>query len=173
MDQDRVTELHLGFMPDAGASGAVLLQSEYSVFLLFNAVSDDVRPSGHLEDLGVGILEFTRKVTTRFGYPNDEGRNEHPLYHRGLSDIGYGVCEVLRSSWAAEWAAITRKSANRILGGEDSMAFKRWETSHAVHRHFLVAFHDSTFECVAADMKASVDARPWREVLADTVERLE
>lgn len=113
---ERVVELDLEFRPEAAISGGLLIQSESSVSLLFNTMSARPGRSGYLEDMGIGILEFNSCVTTRFGYPNDEGRNEHPLFDKGLSEIGYGVCEVLNSRWAAEWMAMTRASAERIWG---------------------------------------------------------
>lgn len=68
-----------------------------------------------------------------FGPPNDEAFAGHPLADRGLNP--YSVAEVQRSSW--------------IRGLE------RMNSVHARHsrerflehkRHFVFAFHDSTFK---------------------------
>jgi hypothetical protein len=164
MPADQVVALDVPFKPEAAVSGGLLIQSESAVFLLFNAMSSQPEPSGYLEPKGVGILTFQTCTTTRFGYPNDEGREEHPLFAMGLSDIGYGICEVLNSTWAAEWDAMTLASAERIWGPDAPHLAER-----TPQRHFLVAFHDSTFECIAAGFTATVHEGRWRDAIASVI----
>ncbi len=55
MDQDidQLVELSLGFYPEAAVSGALLLQSETSTFLLFNAMKD--APGRRRTDAGTAV----------------------------------------------------------------------------------------------------------------------
>jgi len=162
-----VVELDLGFHPEAAVSGGLLIQSEYSVVLLFNAVSEQPQGSGLFDTAGVGMLEFQDCVTTRFGYPNDEGLEEHPLYSKGLAETGYAVCEVVNSRWAQEWTLMTKATADRIWEGRAGQRPSNGRTL----RHFLASFHDSTFECVARDFSASVHEASWDAISQDVMRR--
>jgi hypothetical protein len=158
---ESVVKLQLGLVPEAAVSGGLLIQSEASVFLLFNAMTPD-RERG----AGVGVVQFTGCLLTRFGTPNDEGRPEHPLYQHGLDD--YALWEVQNSTWAESEMARARRSAKRIWGDSYDRVYEgqSWAT-----RHFVATFHDSTFECLADDLSASVDARSWRAVANDILAR--
>src|SRR4051812_42288580 len=114
MNGERVVELDLGCYPEAGVSGALLLQSENLAILLFNAMSTAPDTAGRHSPLGTGIVEFVGLHQIRFGGPNDEGRPEHPLYAKGICDIIYGICEVLNSCWARDEAMRTEGAARRI-----------------------------------------------------------
>src|SRR4051794_26368763 len=92
---DQVIELDLGFKPEPAVSGAVLTETEYSTFLTFNAVRR--LSDGSVSRIGWAFIEFTRCIITKFGYPNDEALDGHPLRGKGL--YGYGIFEVLISSW--------------------------------------------------------------------------
>lgn len=116
MAEERVVELKVGCRPEAAISGGLLLQSEEDVFLLFNAMSDEKYAEGYSYRVGTAVMEFKRCHLTRFGYPNDEGRPEHPLDQQGLAAIAYSVCEVLNSSWASAEMERQRKGAERIWG---------------------------------------------------------
>jgi hypothetical protein len=86
--------------------------SNGGVFLLFLAVSEVVDPAtGYLDEVGVAILEFKECVDLRFGYPNDEGLPEHPLFEQGLSARASTVGEVLNSEWVRDTGA--QMHANR------------------------------------------------------------
>ncbi len=81
-------------------------------------------------------ITFTGLYALSFGPPNDEAFEAHPLADRGLTP--YGAFEVERSSWVRELA-----EANRVHPDHDASAFGQL-------RHFVLTFHDSTFECVAS-----------------------
>ncbi len=70
-----------------------------------------------------------------FGPPNDEAFAGHPLASRGLQP--YGAFEVLASSWIRQLERM-----NAVHRHHDPEDF-------AVYRHIVLAFHDSTFECIA------------------------
>lgn len=114
-------------------------------------------------------MEFNGCQLTRFGGPNDEGRPEHPLHHRGLSQLGYAISEVLDSTWAEETMARARKTAERIWRPRGNWPYK---DSDWIVRHFLVGFHDSTFEALAEDFTLEVLKQPFEMVIADVQTRL-
>lgn len=169
MDTEHVVELRIGCHPEAAISGGLLLQSESAVFLLFNAMSDEKNAKGYCEDLGTAVIEFKRCRRTQFGGPNDEALPEHPLYGKGLEDFGYGIGEVLNSKWAQEVLERAKKSAKRIWGDRFERAFEHHKWSS---RHFIVSFHDSTFECLADDFVVTVHREPFDEVLSGIHKRL-
>jgi hypothetical protein len=78
-----------------------------------------------------------------FGPPYVDAVNRHPLHSRGV-DI-YGAFEVHDSSWIRELRQI---SGSRIEG-----------------RHFILTFHDTTFECIARSFTISMDRKPLAEVI--------
>ena len=99
------------------------------------------------EDRGVAWALFRGVASFSLGSPNDETLSGHPLYGSGLRF--YAAHEVI-----------------------NSVAIKQLETLNRVHprhnpsrfeslRHFVLAFHDSTFECICADFEVgkSTDAK--------------
>ena len=102
-------------------------------------------------------MEFEHCRRTLFGGPNDEALPEHPLYQKGLAALGHGICEVLNSSWAKEVMSQAGRSAERIWGDRFDKAYGKhdWST-----RHFIVSFHDGTFECLADDFVVIVHKGP-------------
>lgn len=81
------------------------------------------------------IVNFLMYTAYYHGSPNDEAFNGHPLYKKGLSP--YGAYEVKCSSWVQKLMEM-----NRVHPYHKDESF-------ADRRHFVLAFHDSTFECVA------------------------
>ena len=134
---DSVVDLDIGVSPDAGVSGALVLQDEYDTRLAFHATTKASKGSR----AGMAIVTFQRCLLTRFGYPNDEALGEHPLYQRGLGL--YGVFEVLNSSWARSVVVQNRRS------------FPETPDDYA-DRHFVFTFHGSTFECLAKDLRVDL-----------------
>ena len=144
-----MVKLKLGLVPEADVSGAVLLQDEVSTFLTFNAVRQNT--DGSRGETGTAILTFKVCTLTKFGYPNDEALGGHPLYKRGLKF--YEIHEVKHSTWVKE-----KTEQNRV-------SFPQTPDSDA--RHFIITFHDSTFECIAMDVEASLDTRPFEQILVE------
>ena len=83
----------------------------------------------------LAIVEFERCYSHRFGGPNDEVLEGHPLYGRGLD--AYRAHEVINSRWLAAEQAIN--SVHHWYRPE------AWTT----RKHYLLAFHDECFECLA------------------------
>ena len=154
---DQIIELKLGIRPEAAVSGAVLVHTEKSTFLTFNAirVTDRVGDSGgsQMEAAGTAVVEFRRCLVTRFGYPNDEARWAIPRF-KGVS---YGIYEVQNSSWIREVVQMNR------------CAFPSTKDDY-VSKHFLFTFHDDTFECLADDLSVEVVNEPY-EAVYDRIRR--
>jgi hypothetical protein len=96
-EPESIVELNLGCRPEAAVSGAVLVQTELSTFLTFNAMrkTDRVGPYGHyMEDAGIALVEFPSCAITKFGYPNDEGWSGIPR----TAGLSYGIYEVRNSA---------------------------------------------------------------------------
>jgi hypothetical protein len=165
MSEERVVPLDFGCHPEAAISGALLLQSERSAVLLFNAMSNARNADGYYEPVGTAVVELDGMEETRFGGPNDEARPEHPLYPKGLREVGYAICEVLDSEWALERADRNQSSARRIHGRE-------YKERRFVQRHFLFAFHDSTLECLARDLRVTVAKEPFGAIAQGVLRRL-
>jgi hypothetical protein len=91
-----------------------VLQDGWKTYLLFFAVSKAVDESSLLDDLGVAVLDCQHCVMSKFGYPNDEGRPEHPLYGYGMSELPTSIFEVINSPWAQEVTDQGIASARRI-----------------------------------------------------------
>lgn len=158
-EQETITELDLGCRPEAAVSGAVVVQTEHSTFLTFNAMrpTDRMSPHGgpYMKGAGVALVEFEMCAITKFGYPNDEAWSGIPRT-RGLS---YGIFEVHNSEWIRQLTALNRHSFPNTPDDVRS-------------RHFLFLFHDSSFECIAAGMKLELVEGPYSNVFARITERV-
>ncbi len=127
---ERVIELEVQYFdPEPNIAEPVVVQSERACFLVYWD-----------RDMIRRALEFADCSISKFGYPNDEGRWGHRLYSKGLRS--YEVFEVLESEWLVE----LRKSNAKAF--PDFTAFEGG-------RHFIFAFHDSTFECIALNFQAA------------------
>ena len=107
------------------------------------------------------LVRFTRVYAHMFGPPNDEALQGHPLAKRGLRP--YSVFEVKESSWIRTlWI---RTLWIRTLERMNSVhPYHKPETLGAL-RHFIFAFHDRTFECIARGFEVSVGRGSVTEVL--------
>jgi hypothetical protein len=147
----QVQAFNLGFLPRSDVPRPVLLQSEGGCYLLFEGTADAPPRSN-----GVVIVTFKSCLVSRFGYPNDEALAGHPLFKAGLSF--YGVFEVNNSSWDNEI-----RSQNRVAFPGFNMPKRR---------HFVVTFHDSMFECIAASAVAVISTDSFSSAVSRVVEAL-
>ncbi len=83
------------------------------------------------------IVQFLGCSSLALGRPNDEAIDGHPFYRLGLEP--YGSYEIKNSPWIQ---ALER--ANRVHSQHNPDAY-------IDTKHYIIVFHDSTFECVAAD----------------------
>jgi hypothetical protein len=155
MTTHTIRTLDLGIVPEAAVSGPVLVATDDFTLLSFNAK----RLEGEQRvDAGTALLEFERCLISKFGYPNDEALSGHPLIGTTPKTC-YRILEVVDSPWPAQLAA-----QNRI-------AFPHTSDWHI--RHFIVTFHDSTFECLAHEVKVRVFPGPYADVWAEITKRIQ
>jgi hypothetical protein len=156
---DRIVDLDLGIQPEAAVSGAVVIQTESSTVLTFNAMrpTDEMSPYGgpYMTDAGTAIFRLKRCLATRFGYPNDEARGGIPRF----KDTVYGIYEVQNSTWIRD---TIRDNRYRFPNTSDDY----------IGRHLVFAFHDSTFECLTDDFEFEVSTEPYATILARITERV-
>lgn len=155
-DRDVVVPLTNLPAPDAGAPKPVVLADENRAIVAYYAPDWDTAKPEDLGDEEVAVLRFDAVLSFMFGDPNDEALNGHPLFERGLQF--YAAHRVEQSSWVRQLELM-----NRVHPLHNAEAFSRL-------RHFIVTFHDSTFECVCPrDPAVSVvrGTTPARAVLGD------
>jgi hypothetical protein len=129
------------------APAETLLQDGWKTYLLFFAVSKTVGQSSYLQDLGVAILDCQDCHISQFGYPNDEGLPEHPLYCCGIAEARTSVLEVTESTWADDVSNQMLASARRIWSGRGTNW--QWARDRKL-RHFMITLKEATFECLAS-----------------------
>jgi hypothetical protein len=148
--KDTVVELEGVPQSSVGAPCPFVMSDEHTLLLAYIIERVDPEWDGTYVRLvgpntsgeSIALVRFNRYSACMFGPPNDEAFSGHPLASRGLSP--YSAVEVRDSSW-----------------------IRRLERVNAVHpmhspelfedcRHFIFAFHDSTFECVAKDFTVTI-----------------
>jgi hypothetical protein len=88
-------------------------------------------------DEPIALVRFNHSLVHMFGSPNDEAFSGHPLASRGLHP--YGAFQIEKSSWIRQL-----EKMNSVHPNHNPEFFWR-------QRHLVLAFHDSTFECVCRD----------------------
>jgi hypothetical protein len=151
-----------------GAPLPCLLQSDYRTFLSFFLQEDRnpnwdgthvcVRSPGDGVSERIALVEFERCICTKMGTPNDEVLHGHPLNGKGLA--GYQAMSVKNSRWLKELEAI-----NAVHSCYKAETWREFN-------HYILPFHDSTFECVARGFKVEVFQIPLPDVLAEICGRL-
>lgn len=139
----------IGCEPSPSVPAETLLQDGWKTFLLFFAVSKAVGSDGRLDDLGVAVVDCRDCASSKFGYPNDEGMPEHPLYPCGLAEAGSSILEVIESPWAMEVSEQMVASSRRIWGGRGMGS--GWSSERRL-RHFIIVLKEVTFECLASSL---------------------
>lgn len=88
----------------------------------------------------VAVVKFSFCHATLLGPPNDEAFHGHPLAAVGLQPFSFS--EVIGSPWIA-----AMEGMNRVHPYHSAEPF-------AALRHFILPFHDRTFECVARQVES-------------------
>jgi len=141
--RDEVVPVPRAPQSSIGAPSPVVVAGEHSVFLVYYIEDRDPGWDGQsvrVLDLDsaneyIAIIQFSACYAHMFGAPNDEAFTGHPLSKRGLSP--YGAYEVLNSSWIRQLERM-----NSVHPHHNPSRFMR-------RHHYIFAFHDSTFECIA------------------------
>lgn len=152
---------------DVGAPLPYLLQNDYQTFLTFFVCDVDPAwdgsyttprpPNSNLSEK-LAVVEFESCRCTKMGDPNDEVLHGHPLNGKGLE--GYTAMCVKNSPWLKELEAIN--SVHSCYKRE------RWRDL----THYILPFHDCTFECVAGGFKVEEFQMPLSELLGEICKRL-
>ncbi len=129
---------------DNGAPLPHVLSSGHMTLLLYHIAEPDPGWDGtYVNVVGVdtpgriALVEFVWCHAFKFGGPNDEVFGGHPLTGKGFG--GYGAYVVANSMWLDQEV--------RIQSVHSGFNPARWKD----FRHYLLAFHDEMFECLAED----------------------
>jgi hypothetical protein len=91
-------------------------------------------------------VTFNMAEAHMFGSPNDEAFDGHPLARRGLEP--YGAFEIEHSSWIRQL-----EQMNSVHPHHSPELFEGL-------RHYVLSFHDTTFECVAEGFVYATEPLP-------------
>lgn len=152
---------------DVGAPLPYLLQNDYRTFLTFYV--HDVDPGWDGSNVSVrhpnsnvneklAVVEFERCMCTKMGTPNDEVLCGHPLNGKGLA--GYQAMLVKNSLWLKELEAI-----NSVHSCYKADAWRDLN-------HYILPFHDCTFECAARAFKVETYETSLPQLLSEVCRRL-
>lgn len=166
-EKDVVRELAGVPQSSVGAPIPFMIADEHRVVLAYylEEMSPDwdgqsiriVGPSGSAEPLA--IIRFSICYAHMFGPPNDEAFDGHPLASRGLEP--YGAYEIEHSSWI------------RRLERMNSVHSRHRPEIFWKMRHLVLAFHDSTFECVCDGFDVRLSRGSIRSVVPEMVKLLD
>ena len=142
-EKDKVIELENVPQSSVGSPLPIILSDEHRILLAYMAQDTPSDWDGSYvhtvnpitSDEPLALVEFSSYSSFMFGAPNNEAFEGHPLASRGLQP--YGAFQIENSSWIRQ--------------------LERMNSVHPYHKperfarlkHFIFAFHDSTFECVA------------------------
>ncbi len=157
----------LGFEPDPVES-ATLLEGERGTFLVIPVRSEGTGARASMEQ-SFAVVECVECSITKFGYPNDEGFTEHPLFDAALQ-CPSSIMLVEDSPWLKEFVGTRVETARGLARGRDfSWIFAQMMPL----RHFLITLKEETFECIAE----ALDVRGYFSALAkardDVCDRLD
>lgn len=148
-DEQYAQPLDLGLRWETGAPVPHVISDSWRTILIFRRPEPDpdwdgtyvrIVHAGQPTPAAFGLVEFTGTYLTSFGGLNDEAIEGHPLSGRGL--VAYRAHVVRNSAWIAQ-----AEQANSVhphhRGG--------W---HERYNHYVLCFHDETFECIAENWQA-------------------
>ncbi len=141
----------LGCEPSPNVPCETLLQDGWDTFLLFypfDSVSEVI------------VVECEGCASSRFGYPNDEGLPEHPHYRDGISSGDASIFVSDDTPWLREISNQMHETSRRIWGGRGmTVPAGRGEKLF----HFIATMKESTFECIASNLKIAHRAKGFEE----------
>ncbi|WP_299398863.1 hypothetical protein [Pelagibius sp.] len=149
-----------------GAPLPVVLATEHKTFLAYVVDSSDTDwdgSSAHARSLDSGdqplaVFSFNSCWAHFFGPPNDETFHGHPLSDRGLRP--YGVFRIENSSWL------------RALEQMNSVHPRHSPKMFSSLSHFIFAFHDSTFECIAESFNVTTNWSSIRAAMSELADQI-
>lgn len=130
---DRVLERFDVPQACTGVPRAAVLSDESNVSVAYATQKGWNDPSRTLTQYA--IITFVDYCSYMFGQPDEKAFTGHPLYPRGLEP--YSFSEIIGSSWIRQLMKIDQTNPYHT------------EEFYEGCRHFILAFKNSTFECVA------------------------
>jgi hypothetical protein len=106
------------------------------------------------------VVKFERPSIHTFGPPNDEAFAGHRLASKGLRP--YGAFEILNSQWIRQL-----EKMNSVHPMHDPQRYMEGK------RHFILTFHDTTFECIARGHSVELTRGSIKELLSKHVEAVD
>lgn len=153
---------------DVGAPLPYVFSSDYKAFLTFflrddpdpkwDGKSVTIRRPDSGSPAGLALIEFEQCLLFKFGAPNEDVQKNHPLEGRGAKS--YTAQQVINSEWLAEVGDL--HGANE----DGNSALMR------PFNHYILWFHDSTFECIAKSIKIELCNTSMPELMQVVCERL-
>jgi hypothetical protein len=147
--RDRVVPFERLPKCDVGAPMPALVAAEHRLELAYIG-----RPTPGRDEVIV-VATFDRPYAHMFGAPSEDEIENHPLTGRGLEP--FGAFRIEGSSWI--------RRLERMNAVPDS---SHSPVDFSEYNHFVLTFHDSTFECVATEVE--VEIRPTDEPLTLSVQ---
>jgi hypothetical protein len=164
-DKDQVVKLTEVPQSSVGAPNPIVVAGEHDVLLTYYLQDTPEGWDGTTarilgtdsEGEPVTAVNFKHCTAHMFGPPNDEAFFGHPLADRGVNP--YGVFEVKNSSWIRR-----QERMNAVHPHHDKMRYMENK------KHFIFAFHDTTFECVAEGFTVKVAVGSVRNMVLQMLE---
>ncbi|MCL2091171.1 MAG: hypothetical protein FWH11_08130 [Micrococcales bacterium] len=159
--------LDLGMAWSTGAPVPHVLASGRKAYVLFYLHDPDpdwdgtwtrvVQP-GSPEPALLGTVTFRLVHAIKFGGPNDEALEGHPLAGKGLQV--YSAHRVVNSRWITAEEQVNSVHPQHRGGWHDRL------------NHYVLCFHDQTLECLAEGFTTKRHLAPPRTVLSELANQL-
>ena len=147
---------------DMGAPSPAIYSDEISVYLFYYLEDNNENWDGTYVNIrnnnldeGVACITFKYYTQYKFGSPNDEAINGHPLYNYGLQP--YKFFEVKNSEWIKNLMEMNRGHPNH----KDEYFNKC--------RHFIYFFHDNCFEIICESYSYEIMNKNIKESIMDKI----
>jgi hypothetical protein len=142
--------IDLGIRMDPGAPEPRVISDSQNTVVIFYVSGQDMAAKG--------MVHFKGTYLTKFGGLNDEAIEGHPLHNHGLEP--YATHVVRNSEWISE-----AEQANSVHPNHKAGWSERYE-------HFVICFHDETFECIAETWQAHTIVATMADAMHQAVNRL-
>jgi hypothetical protein len=142
--------IDLGVRMSAGAPEPQVISGSGNTIVVFYLSGQDMAAKG--------VVHFKGAYLTKFGGLNDEAMEGHPLHGHGLEPY---VAHVVRNS---EWIS-EAEQANSVHPNHKPGWSERYQ-------HYIICFHDETFECIAATWQADTVTATMADAMRLAVDRL-
>ncbi|MEO2078277.1 MAG: hypothetical protein ABGX20_23355 [Bacillus sp. (in: firmicutes)] len=154
--RDKVLPLSNVPQSSVGAPCPLVLSDEHTTVVAYYIQEDEIDFKSNIDPLAIITFRFCK--STMFGPPNDEAFRGHPLSSRGLEP--YSAFIVKDSSWLRRLIKM-----NEVHPYHNLKLFEGY-------KHFILSFHDSTFECIAQDFEVEIVAETFSNAIALMKEKL-